>query len=162
MGHPAGKSPEGIAMRFARILGAALLGLLLAGPAGAELDPRAITFRLPAQIPWGPVTPAGNQQAILAGNPNQPGFYAVMVRWLPGHMSRPHFHANDRFITVLSGTWWMGSGTTFSPETTVPVTAGSFIIHYGRGIHYDGAKDEPCELLIVGEGPGTSTPAETH
>jgi hypothetical protein len=24
--------------------------------------------------------------------------------------SRPHFHSNDRFITVLKGTWWVGTG----------------------------------------------------
>lgn len=82
-----------------------------------------------------------------------------MVRWLPGNMSRPHSHPNDRFITVLSGTWWMGSGVEFSPATTTPVSAGTFVMHTGRQVHYDGAKDEPTVLLIVSEGPGTSTPA---
>jgi hypothetical protein len=108
------------------------------------------------------VTASGNQQAVLVGDPAKPGFYAVMVKWLPGHMSRPHFHPNDRFITVLSGTWWMGSGPRFDPDSTVPAPAGSFVTHYGKGIHYDGAKDEPAVLLIVGEGPGTSTPAEAR
>ena len=74
-------------------------------------------------------------------------------------MSRPDFHANDRFITVLSGTWWMGSGLRFDPDSTMAVPAGGFVTHFGRGIHYDGAKGEPAVLLIVGEGPGTSTPA---
>ena len=78
----------------------ALLGIALAtaalAPARAELDPRAIAFKLPDQIPWGPVTAAGNQQAVLVGDPSKPGFYAVMVRWLPGHMSRPHSHTHDR------------------------------------------------------------------
>jgi len=135
--------------------------LLLSGPAhAAELDPAIIKLRLPDQIPWGPVSPAGNQQAVLVGDPAKPGFYAVMVRWLPGHMSRPHFHPNDRFITVLSGTWWMGQGPVFDPASTVATPAGSFVTHLGRGIHYDGAKDEPAVLLIIGEGPGTSTPAE--
>jgi hypothetical protein len=63
---------------------------------------------------------------------------------------------------VLSGTWWMGSGPRFDPDSTVPVPAGSFVTHYGKGIHYDGAKDEPAVLLIVGEGSGTSTPAEAR
>jgi hypothetical protein len=27
-------------------------------------------------------------------------------------------------------------------------------------VHYDGAKDEPTVLEIVGEGPATATPAE--
>ena len=85
------------------------------------------------------------------------GIYVVMTKWLPNNMSRPHFHPNDRFITVLKGTWWMGTGTTFDPASTVPVPAGTFVTHFGKQIHYDGAKDEETILLITGEGPATST-----
>ena len=84
-----------------------------------------------------------------------------MVKWAAGnHFSRPHFHPHDRFITVLKGTWWVGTGTKFDPDSTVPMPAGSFVVHYARGIHYDGAKDEEAVLLIVGDGPETPTPAE--
>ena len=38
-----------------------------------------------------------------------------------------------------------------------PVPAGSFVTHYGKQIHYDGAKDAECILQIVGIGPATST-----
>ena len=38
--------------------------------------------------------------------------------------------------------------------------AGTFVTHYGKHAHFDGAKDEDAVLLIVGEGPGTATPAE--
>ena len=144
-----------------RILPVCALALGLMAPATAQpLDPAAVAFRLPDQIPWGPVTRNGNQQAVLLGDPSRPGPYIVMVRWLPNSMSRPHFHPNDRFITVISGTWWVGSGPRFDPNTTVPMPAGTFVTHFGRGVHYDGAKDEPCVILIMGEGPGTSTPAE--
>jgi hypothetical protein len=62
----------------------------------AELDPKAVVFKLPDQIPWGPVTPAGNQQAVMFGDPSKPGLYGVMTKWLAGnHFSRPHFHPND-------------------------------------------------------------------
>jgi hypothetical protein len=132
-----------------------------ASPA-AELDPRAVAAVMPDRIPWGPVTPNGNQQAVLLGDPSRPGPYIVMVRWLPGHMSRPHSHPNDRFITVLSGTWWVGSGARFDPDATAPVPAGGFVTHFGGQAHYDGAKDEATVLLIVGEGPGTSSPAEAR
>jgi quercetin dioxygenase-like cupin family protein len=145
--------------RRSLLLAAALAPLAGLARAQAALDPRAIAFLLPEQIPWGPVGRNGNQQAVLVGDPSKEGFYAVMNRWLPNKMSRPHSHPHDRFIMVLKGTWWMGSGTRFDPDSTVPVHAGSFITHYARGIHYDGAKAESCELLIVGQGPGTSTPA---
>ena len=111
-----------------------LLPLLTCPVHAAEPDPRVLSFKLPDQIPWGPVTANGNQQAVLVGDPAKPGFYAVMVKWLPGHMSRPHFHANDRFITVLSGTWWMGSGPRFDPDSTVAVPAGGFVTHYGLSL----------------------------
>jgi hypothetical protein len=29
---------------------------------------------------------------------------ATELQWLPGNMSRPHFHPNDRFFIVVSGT----------------------------------------------------------
>jgi hypothetical protein len=125
------------------------------------LDPAAVTFKLPDQIEWKEARIPGAQQAVLVGDPGKPGLYVVLTKWLAGnHMSRPHFHPNDRFITVLKGTWWVGSGTTFDPASTVPMPAGTFVTHYGKQVHYDGAKDEDAVLLIVGEGPATATPAE--
>ena len=46
------------------------------------------------------------------------------------------------------------------PARTVPVPAGSYVIHYGSKIHYDGAKGEECVIQVWGMGPATSTPAE--
>jgi quercetin dioxygenase-like cupin family protein len=132
-----------------------------AAPAGAELNPAAVAFTLPDKIEWkSPRQNAGVQQAVMAGDPSKPGLYVVLTKWLPGNMSRPHFHPNDRFITVLKGTWWVGTGTKFDPNSTVPMPAGTFVTHFGKQVHYDGAKDEETILLIVGEGPATSTPAE--
>jgi hypothetical protein len=42
----------------------------------------------------------------------------------------------------------------------VAMPKGTFVIHYGKQIHYDGAKDEPTMLQVEGEGPATGTPAE--
>jgi quercetin dioxygenase-like cupin family protein len=125
-----------------------------------ELDKAAIGIVLPDQIPWKdrPFM-TGFKEAVLAGDPSKPGLYVVLAKWLPHNMSRPHSHPNDRFIKVLSGTWWVGTGKTFDPENTVPVPAGSFVTHFGNQVHYDGAKDEETVLLIVGEGPATATPA---
>ena len=146
-----------------RVLSAAFAAMFLSGmpmvSSAAELDPKAVVFKLPDQINWGPVTPNGNQQAVLFGDPTKTGLYGVMTKWLAGnHFSRPHFHPNDRFITVLSGTWWVGSGPEFDPNASVPMPAGSFVTHFGKQVHWDGAKDTDAVLLIVGEGPAASTP----
>jgi quercetin dioxygenase-like cupin family protein len=129
---------------------------------GVELNPAAVTYKLPDQIAWqGMPGFAGAQRAVMVGDPSKPGFYAVMVKWLAGdHFSHPHFHPHDRFITVLKGTWWVGSGTKFDPNATVPMPAGTFVTHFSKQVHFDGAKDEDAILLIVGEGPETATPAE--
>ena len=127
--------------------------------AAAELNPAAVVYKLPDQIPWSPVDARGAQNAVVVGNPDKPGFYMVYTKWTKGnHFSRPHFHPNDRYIVVLQGTWWVGSGPKFDPEHgTVPMPAGSFVTHFGKQVHWDGAKDEDAVLLIVGEGPATAT-----
>ena len=61
---------------------------------------------------------------------------------------------------LLKGTWWVGTGTKFNPDSTVPMPAGAFVTHFGKQVHYDGAKEGETVLLIVGEGPATITPAE--
>jgi quercetin dioxygenase-like cupin family protein len=97
---------------------------------------------------------------VLYGDPTKPGLYITRNKWKAGNMSRPHFHPNDRLIVVLSGTWWVGTGDVFDPNNTVPMRAGTYVTHYAKKIHYDGAKDEDTIIQIHGIGPAASTPAE--
>jgi quercetin dioxygenase-like cupin family protein len=143
------------------LLSFAAVALSRGSACAVELNPAAVAYELPDQIKWSPPSPAGAQNAVLAGDPSKEGLYVQMVKWLAGnHFSHPHFHPHDRFITVLKGTWWVGTGTKYDPSATVPMPAGTFVTHFGKQVHFDGAKDEDAVLLIVGEGPGTSTPAE--
>ncbi len=124
-----------------------------------ELDPTEVTYKLPNQITW--TGRAGSAEtAVLMGDPNKPGLYIELVKWYPHNNSRPHFHPNDRYITVLSGTWWVGSGTKYDPDSMVPMPAGSYVVDLAKQPHYDGAKDETAVIEIVGEGPATITSAE--
>lgn len=144
-----------------RIAGAAAMFAWLAASQAADLNPAAINIKTPDQLTWRKSTgPNSPNQAILFGDPSKPGWYGILVKWDPGKMSRPHFHPNDRYVTVVSGTWWVGTGSKYDPASTKPVPAGSFVTHYAKQIHYDGAKDQEVVLEIVGMGPETSTPAE--
>jgi hypothetical protein len=145
---------------FVGLLGAIAVSLAAAKPAGIDLDPAAIAYKLPDQIKWVD-DPIGAKMAVLEGDPSKPGLYVVLVKWTPHHFSHPHFHPNARFITVLSGTWWVGTGPKFDTESTVPLPAGTFVTHFAKQIHYDGAKDVEAMLEIVGDGPATATPAES-
>jgi len=144
------------------LLSALGFAVLLSLPAAkaTDLNPAALQLQLPDQIKWEDNPARGESQAILAGDPEKPGLYVELVKWHAHHMSHPHFHPNDRFITVISGTWWVGTGTKFDPDSTKPLPPGSFVKHFGKQVHYDGAKDEDTVLEIVGEGPATPTPAE--
>jgi len=139
---------------------ALLTMVCLGAPKQTGPDPKVLSFKLPKDIKWSGTSSSPSQQAVLVGDPSKEGLYVVLNKWNPHNMSRPHFHANDRFITVISGTWWVGTGPKYDPESTTPMPAGSFITHFGKQIHYDGAKDGEVILQIVGMGPATSTNAE--
>ena len=108
-----------------RMLTLVVLGMIVATPSvrAAEIDRTAVEFQTPSEIKWIRNAAGTNEQAILFGDPNKPGPYVVRIKWLPGNMSRPHFHPNDRFFVVLSGTWWVGTGEKFDPDNTVPMPA---------------------------------------
>jgi hypothetical protein len=148
--------------------------LLIAGPAFAETQQQLLTQAAPItsapppdpshipmvfgkDIPW--KGRDGEQQAALFGDPNKPGIYGVLIKWDPGHNSQPHFHSTDRYAYVVSGTWWVSSSTHYDPTKMYPIPAGTFVTDIKNTIHWDGAKAEtgPCILMLVGEGPMTST-----
>ena len=124
-----------------------------------DLNPAALVYKSPDQIKW-KESPNGSALAVLYGDPDKPGLYIVLTKWHAHHNSRPHFHPHDRFITVLSGTWWVNTGAKYDIDHSVPMPPGSFVTHFAKQIHYDGAKDGDVVLQIVGEGPATAMDAE--
>ncbi len=141
-----------------RLVLVAAAAVLVISSRAAEPDPKAVTYTAPDKIVW--KKGANNDTATIQGDPSKPGIYIQLLKWHPGNMSRPHFHSTERYITVLSGTWWIGTGPKYDPASTYPAPAGSYIVDLANGIHYDGAKDTECVLQIVGMGPMTTTQAE--
>jgi quercetin dioxygenase-like cupin family protein len=143
------------------LVSAALMVAGIGSAASMDLDPKALIFKQPEQMQWrDPTGAAGVNQAVLHGDPTKPGLYIVLNRFKPGNFSRPHFHPNDRFITVVKGTWWVATGNKFDPALAVAMPAGSYVTHFGKEVHWDGAKDEEAWVLIVGDGPATLTRVE--
>ena len=148
-------------LRTLAVAGILVVGVTTAAAASAaELDPKAISYTLPDKIQWHDNAAGTNSSAILYGDPTKAEPYAMLLRWKAGNMSRPHFHPNDRYFVVLSGTWWVGTGRKFDPDSTVPLPPGSYVVHYAKGIHYDGAKDGDAVIMVHGMGPATNIPAE--
>lgn len=131
---------------------------VLAPVRASEPDPKAVAVTLPDKIQWR--KGAGNDTATVQGDPSKPGLYIQLLKWHPGNMSRPHSHSTERYITVLSGTWWIGTGPKYDPDSTYPVSAGTYVVDHANELHYDGAKDTECVLEIVGMGPVVTTAAK--
>lgn len=136
----------------------ALLGTWTASIADQAIESKAMTVVQTSDLEWKdyPGLP-GVKVAVVFGDPKKEGVYVVRAKFAPHTMSRPHWHPEGRYVTVISGTWWAGEGDSYDPELTVPVPAGSFAYHTPREVHYDGAKDEEVVVQIIGVGPSGTT-----
>lgn len=92
--------------------------------------------------------------SVLSGDPAKAGMYVIRLRIPPGLTFPPHYHDQDRHITVISGIWAFGKGHSGSCDDTVSLTAGAYVMHPKGGVHFDGAcGDAPVEVQIIGQGP---------
>jgi hypothetical protein len=105
---------------------------------------------------WGSLPAQSGEMSMLYGDFNKPGPYLVMMRWNPGWFSAPHTYATDRICVVVSGTWWVNSGSDFLPGEAVPVGPGGYVKRTARTPHYDGVphgQHDPAVIAIFGLGP---------
>jgi len=139
------------------IIAACLIcGSFLGAAAQQEAAEDAAFVRLsPEQVHWQDLAGGfGAQIATIAGDPAGHGLYIQRVRFPPHVMDRPHWHPNDRYVTVLEGTWFAGTGDTFDPTRAVPLKPGSYMFHPAKALHWDGSNsDEEVIVQIFGIGP---------
>ena len=132
------------------------LGIMLSGatPVNADTESETITIAQTDNLEWRdyPGLP-GVKFVVIAGNPRETGIYVIRAKFAPHTMSKPHSHPEARYVTVLKGTWWAGTGEKFDPDSTTPVPTGGFAVHTPGKVHYDGAKDEEVIVQIMGMGP---------
>ena len=123
-------------------------------PGGPNVDPTARDAKLPENMVWSKAAD-GSTFTNVFGDPSKPGIYVQQVRRPANSWSTPHKHANDQFLWVLDGQMYIGTGATVDKDKTVGMPKGSYIRDFANGVHYEGTKDEPLWLLVVGMGPAT-------
>ena len=135
------------------------LVVLWSAPAGVAKDAPAFVRIAPEEVHWKDIPGGhGTQQAVLLGNPDKPGMYVVRVKFAPHVMDAPHWHPNARYVTVLEGTWYAGTGDTFDVAKAVPMKPGSLMLHPAKAVHWDGSNGPaPVIVQIIGEGPASTT-----
>ena len=141
----------------------AMLATVVAAVSGVAKDSPDFVRITPADVHWRNV-PGGRgvQQATLLGDPAKPGIYVIRAKFPPYTMDVPHWHPNARYVTVLEGTWYTGTGDTFDLARAVPLKAGSVMLHPAKATHWDGSGSaETVIVQIIGEGPATTTQVDT-
>jgi hypothetical protein len=139
-------------------VGVAVATLSLAAAARAvELDPATVSVLTPDQFKWrDPTDQAATNQTIRLGDPNKPELYILINKFKPGRLGNPHYHPTDRFIAVIDGAPWRGTGPVRDPEHATRVPKGTFMIDHAMKVHWDGTKEESGAYLIAGIGPATN------
>ena len=134
-------------------------GIVTVAVTGVAKDSPDFVRITPADIQWHDLPDGhGVKQAVLLGDPAKPGIYVIRVRFSPYLMDVPHWHPNARYVTVLEGTWYTGTGDTFDLSRAVPLKPGSVMMHPAKATHWDGSGGaEAVVVQIIGEGPGTTT-----
>ena len=124
--------------------------------AAAHADPLLPLRLAPEELAWR-ATPRGAQQVILAGDPQKAGVYVYHTRFPSGFKNPPHFHPDERVVTILSGTLLVGYGEQFDEASMKSLPAGSVFTEPAKHPHFVWAKDGDVVIQVVGHGPTATT-----
>ena len=109
----------------------------------------------PDKVQWGPappVLPAGAQLSVLEGNPGAKGPVVMRLKFPANYVVPPHWHTMAERITVISGTFYIGSGDAVDRQGSQALAAGGFVSLPGKMHHYAWVK-APTVVQINLDGP---------
>jgi quercetin dioxygenase-like cupin family protein len=103
------------------------------------------TIITPNDVKWGPAPPSlpsGAQIAVLSGDPSKAEPFTIRLKAPDGYKIMPHWHPTDENVTVLEGTFVMGTGEKFDEAAAHAMPAGSFVRMPKGTRHFAMAKGE--------------------
>jgi quercetin dioxygenase-like cupin family protein len=142
---------------LARLIVVTAVLLLAAGPGWARGEGLPAVQATPDRLTW-VRDPRGYEQANIVGDPARPGIYTAHIRFSPGQRIDPHFHPDDRIVTVLAGTVLFAYGERFDETAMRALPAGSVWTEPAGQSHFAWARDGEVLLQVVGFGPSGTTP----
>ena len=134
--------------------------VLFVTTAFAQSEPLKAARLTPDELKWAP-TSTGNQQAVIAGDPQKAGMYAYRTRFPANFRNKPHFHPDERIVTIISGTLYVGYGEQMDDSKMKALPAGSIFTEPAKQPHFVWAKDGEVIIQVIGHGPSASTPVES-
>ena len=139
----------------------ALFGvILLAFGASAAAQSQPITV-LPGDLKWADMKGmAGWKVAVLVGDPEKAGPYVERIKIPPNAVVPPHSHPDTENITVLSGTFSIGSGAKADKSKAQVLSTESFYLLPANTVHFAWAGPKGATVQIHGVGPSGMTVIE--
>jgi len=123
----------------------------------SDHQPGQSEFRsiLSEDIDWKPYPgfPPSVRNAIVVGDPTQPGPYTIRVKVPAGVKLMPHRHPEDRVYTVISGVFYIGLGDRFDDEKLQAYAPGSVIVLPGNTPHFHWARSGEYVSQVTAIGP---------
>ena len=94
----------------------------------------------------------GAQLAVVRGDPTKEGMYVVRLKVPAGFKIAAHTHPNDENVTVLSGSFNVGTGDKLDESKGMQIKAGgySFVM---KGMNHYAWFTEETVLQLHGMGP---------
>ena len=92
-------------------------------------------------------------QAVVFGEPTEPGPYVIRIKVPSGLKVMPHRHPEDRVYTVISGVFYIGVGEEFDNEKLEAYPPGAVIVLPGGTPHFHWAKSGPYISQVSAIGP---------
>lgn len=98
----------------------------------------------------------GVQYMEMTGNPNKKGFYVTRVKFPANYTVSPHYHPNNEYDTVISGTYYYGTDKKMDQEKSTALPAGTYVYVPANSTHYGWTKEETI-VQVSGIGPWSAT-----
>ena len=136
--------------------------IALAAVASVTLAPAQAleTVRLaPDDLDWGEASDT-TTVVDIAGDNETAGMYAYRVRFPEGFRNQPHFHPDNRIVTIISGILHVGFGNEFDEGAMRALPAGSVWTEPGDQPHFVSAQDGGVVIQVIGVGPSGTTQVE--
>ncbi len=127
----------------------------------AQSDPLRPARLTPDEFTWVSSPSSGNPQAVFAGDPQKSGMYAYRTRFPANFRNQPHFHPDERIVTIISGTLHVGYGEQFDESKMKALPAGSIWTEPAKQPHFVWAKDGEVVIQVIGYGPSATTPVQS-
>lgn len=99
---------------------------------------------VPDDLTWTDVAPlpAGARLAVIEGPLTEAVPFTFRLKFPAGYMLAAHWHPAIEHVTVLSGTFNMGTGDKLEHSRTMALTPGSIAIMQPKTTHFAWTKEE--------------------